>query len=286
MNLDDTGIRGLTSMGRAAGALLKERGQTVAVSESASGGLISAALLSIPGASAYFVGGGVIYTRKARRALLGLSRKEAAQRGASEDYALLAAEAIREELGTTWGLAESGTTGPSINAYGDAPGFACFAISGPLNRVLTLENDEDDRETNMWAFAEAALELLEETVREFSGLLTVYGIPNCDSCRKAMKWLDAQEIEYNFHNFRKDGLAAATLNTWINEFSWENLINRRSTSWKQLPEAMRTNVTPVSASSLIMANPTLVKRPVMEYGKYRWVGFGDEEKQALRDLVL
>ena len=258
----------------------------MAVSESAAGGLISASLLSIPGASAYFMGGGVVYTRRARRALLGLSRKEAAQRGATEDYALLAAEAIREELGTTWGLAESGTTGPANNAYGDAPGFACFAISGPLNRVMTFENEEDDREANMWAFAEAALELLEETVKEFSGLLTVYGIPNCDSCRKAMKWLDTNEIEYKFHNFRKDGLPATTLNHWINEFGWENLVNRRSTSWKQLPEAMRTNVNPVSASSLIMANPTLVKRPVLEYGEYRWVGFGDEEKQALRDLGL
>jgi len=273
-------------MGSSVGALLKERGQTVAVSESAAGGLISAALLSIPGASAYFVGGGVIYTRKARRAFLSLSRKEAAQRGATEEYALLAAEAVREELGTTWGLAESGATGPRSNAYGDAPGFACFAISGPLNRVMTLENDEDDRETNMWAFAEAALELLEDTVREFSGLLTIYGIPNCDSCRRAMKWLNSQEIEYKFHNFRKNGLAAVTLNQWINEFGWENLINRRSTSWKQLPEAMRTNVTPVSASSLMMANPTLIKRPVIEYGEYRWVGFGNEEKQALLDLGL
>jgi nicotinamide-nucleotide amidase len=285
MNLVTTETKGLTSLGRVVGALLKERGQTVAVSESAAGGLISACLLSIPGASAYYVGGGVVYTRKARRALLGLSRKEAAQRGATEDYALLAAETVREEMGSTWGLSESGTTGPAINAYGDAPGYACFAISGPLNRVMTFENDEHDRETNMWAFAQAALELLEETVREFSGLLTVYGIPNCDSCRKAMKWLDAQEIEYRFHNFRKDGLGAATLNDWINEFGWENLINRRSTSWKQLPEAMRTNVTPVSASSLIMANPTLVKRPVMEYGEYRWVGFGEAEKQALRDLA-
>ncbi len=273
-------------MGRAVGELLKDRGQTVAVSESASGGLISACLLSIPGASAYYVGGGVVYTRKARRELLGFSRKDSIMRGATEDYALLAAQCIREQLGSTWGLSESGASGPSGNAYGDPPGTACFAIAGPLNRVMTFENDEDDREANMWAFAEAGLELLEETVREFSGLLTVYGIPNCDSCRKAMKWLDAQEIDYKFHNLRADGLPAPTLNEWINEFGWEMLINRRSTTWKLLPEAMRTNVTPVSAATLMLANPTLVKRPVMEYGEHRWVGFNDDTKQGLRELAV
>ncbi len=281
---DEFEVRDLTSVAREVGELLKERDQTVAVSESAAGGLISAALLSIPGSSAYFAGGGVIYTRAARRALLKFSKAQSEMRGSTEEYALLAAQAIRERLGTTWGLAESGAAGPSGNRYGDNAGHACFAVAGPLQRVMTIDTENDDRIVNMWAFAQAAIELLEESINAFSGLLMVYGISNCDTCRKAIKWLEKQDIEFRFHDFHTEGLEATTLNEWISDLSWQTLLNRRSTTWRQLPEAVRKNANPATVAALMLANPTLIKRPVFEYGERRWVGFGDDQRKALRKL--
>ena len=156
----------LEPMARELGALLKERGETVAVSESSTGGLVSAALLSIPGASAYFVGGAVVYTGDARQGLLGLPATLPNEtRSSSEPYAALGARTIRERLGTTWGLAETGATGPTGNRYGDAAGHTCLAVSGPVGRVLTLETGRDDREANMWEFTRAALALLDEAIR-------------------------------------------------------------------------------------------------------------------------
>ena len=113
----------LASMAKPVGALLKERGETLAVSESSTGGLIAAALLAVPGASAYFVGGGVIYTHQAREALLAARLADhPGMRAATEAYAVLCASAVRERLGATWGLGETGATGPSGNRYGDPPG--------------------------------------------------------------------------------------------------------------------------------------------------------------------
>jgi nicotinamide-nucleotide amidase len=157
----------LTTMATSLGALLKERKETIAVAESSAGGLISAALLAVPGASAYFLGGGVIYTQAARRGLLHLPDEAVkGTRASTEAYALLKARAIRERLGTTWGLAETGATGPTGNRYGDAPGHACIAVAGPIERAITLETGHGDREKNMWAFARAALDLLEATLRK------------------------------------------------------------------------------------------------------------------------
>lgn len=142
-------------------ALLSERGQTIAVAESSAGGLISAALLAIPGASAYFLGGGVIYTAKARFALMQLPREAVAgMRSASEPYALLLARTARETLGATWGLGESGAAGPTGNPYGDAAGHTCLAVSGPMEMAITVETGETGRLANMQAFAAAALDLL------------------------------------------------------------------------------------------------------------------------------
>jgi PncC family amidohydrolase len=146
-----------------AGARLKARGETIAVAESSTGGLISAALLSVPGASAYFIGGGVIYTLAARRALLQVPDEAMrGMRGASEPYALLSARSIRERCGTIWGIGETGATGPAGNRYGDAAGHSCIAVVGPSERVITLETGSDDRVANMSAFAAAALDLLIE----------------------------------------------------------------------------------------------------------------------------
>ncbi len=141
---------------------LKQRGETLAVAESSAGGLISAALLATPGASAFFVGGGVIYTRASRSALLGITDADMdGLRPSSEPYALMLANRIRLHLGTSWGLAETGATGPTGNRYGDSAGHACLALSGPLERVTTLETGTADRVGNMRAFAGAALDLLE-----------------------------------------------------------------------------------------------------------------------------
>src|SRR5213594_152219 len=156
----------LDALARSLGTLLKERQETIAVAESSAGGLISAALLAVPGASAYFLGGGVIYTQAARRGLLRVG-DEAVKgiRSSSEPYAQLKARTVRELLGATWGLAETGASGPTGNRYGDAAGHACIAVSGPVERVITVETGDADRERNMWAFTRAALKLLEDAVR-------------------------------------------------------------------------------------------------------------------------
>jgi len=157
----------LTTMAAAVGAQLKARKETIAVAESSAGGLISAALLAVPGASAYFLGGGVIYTQGARRGLLRVPDEAVAgTRSSTEAYALIKARAIRQLLDTTWGLAETGATGPTGNRYGDAAGHACLAVVGPgVERATTLETAHGDRERNMWAFANAALTLLETALR-------------------------------------------------------------------------------------------------------------------------
>lgn len=146
---------------------LKERRETVAVAESSAGGLISAELLAQPGASAYFLGGAVVYTYAARRLFLDLPDAALAGiRPASEAYARLLARAVRQRLGATWGLAETGATGPAGNRYGDPAGHACLAVAGPVEAVITLETGEADRLANMRAFAAAALDLLVQHVAE------------------------------------------------------------------------------------------------------------------------
>jgi PncC family amidohydrolase len=142
-------------------ARLKERRDTIAIAESSTGGLISAALLAVPGASAYFRGGAVVYTRHARVALLGISDEAMAGiRAASEPYAALLAATVRERHGATWGLAETGATGPTGNRYGDPAGHCCIGIAGTSQRVLTLRTGTSDRAANMRAFALRALEEL------------------------------------------------------------------------------------------------------------------------------
>ncbi|MEZ5932029.1 MAG: CinA family protein [Alphaproteobacteria bacterium] len=156
----------LASMAAAVGSLLKERKETVAIAESSTGGLISAALLAVPGASAYFLGGGVIYTQTSRSALLGIDLDaHPGLRPSTEAYAHLMATSMRAHLGATWALGETGATGPAGNRYGDQPGHSCIAAIGPLNRTLTIETGQSDREGNMWHFARAALDLLTETIR-------------------------------------------------------------------------------------------------------------------------
>lgn len=157
----------LTQLGGTVAALLKERKHTIAVSESSAGGLINAALVAVPGASSYYLGGGVIYTVAGREALLRLGPQDVTgMRSASEPYAALLARTVRANLGTTWGLSETGASGPGGNRYGDAPGHACIAVSGPVKAVITVETGSADREANMWEFARRALQLLESCLRK------------------------------------------------------------------------------------------------------------------------
>lgn len=149
------------------GAQLKARGETIAVAESSAGGLISAALLAVPGASAYFVGGGVPYTGKARHRLFDITREDVEGiRSSSEPYAELLAATARARLGVTWGLSETGAAGPTGNPYGDAAGHTCLATSGPVSLTRTIETGSSDRFQNMLAFAENALLLLETAIAE------------------------------------------------------------------------------------------------------------------------
>ena len=146
-------------------ARLVERKETIAVAEGSAGGLISAALLAVPGASAYFVGGAVVYTGMARGVLAGIGADDMkGLRPASEPYASLLAKHLRERLNTTWGLAEAGAAGPSGNRYGDPAGHTCIAIAGPSERAVTLRTGSDNRPANMRAFAARALELLAEQI--------------------------------------------------------------------------------------------------------------------------
>ena len=146
-------------------ARLIERRETIAIAESSTGGLIAAALLAMPGASAYFVGGAVVYTRTARAALLDIQDADMqGLRPATEPYSLLVARRVRERLGATWGLGETGATGPSGNRYGDPAGHTCLAITGPIDRAVTLQTGSADRRANMDAFTRRALELLAEVI--------------------------------------------------------------------------------------------------------------------------
>jgi PncC family amidohydrolase len=156
----------LTLRGDQAGALLKQRGETIAVAEGSCGGLISAALLAVPGASAYYVGGAVIYTFAAKAQLLGdVIETPPKLRGATEEFATYLATAIRTKLDTTWGIGEGGAAGPA-NRYGDPAGHAWLAVDGPRRATRHLLTGEDDRAANMVAFAVAALDLLIEQLDE------------------------------------------------------------------------------------------------------------------------
>lgn len=155
-------MQALMAQAEGLGQRLKDRKETVAVAESSSGGLISAALLSVGGASAYFLGGGVVYTAKARVLLMDIPKEAlVGMRSSSEPYALLLARTVRERFGATWGLSETGAAGPTGNPYGDAAGHTCVAVSGPVEFVTTIETGSSDRIANMEAFAAAALRLLD-----------------------------------------------------------------------------------------------------------------------------
>lgn len=145
---------------------LRDRGETISVAESSAGGLVSAALLAVPGASAYYLGGSVVYTRPAKSALLAVPDAILDEyRSASEPHALVLARAARDRLGADWGLAETGAAGPTGNRYGDAAGHTCIAIAGATEIVRTVETADDNRAANMGRFTEATLALAAEILK-------------------------------------------------------------------------------------------------------------------------
>ncbi|MGB0575330.1 MAG: ArsC family reductase [Alphaproteobacteria bacterium] len=113
-------------------------------------------------------------------------------------------------------------------------------------------------------------------------MITVYGIKNCDTCRKALKWLDAESIEHKFHDFRKDGLDQTTVSAWIEEIGIDTLLNRRGTTWRKLPEADQASIETGNAAALLTENPTLIKRPLFDIGAKRLVGFKADAQEALK----
>lgn len=153
--------RRLDSVAERTASLLKERAATVAVAEGSCGGLISASLLAIPGASAYYAGGSIIYTLAASQALLaGAVPVPPGLRGATEEFALYLARSASTKLRATWGIGEGGAAGPTGNRYGDPPGHAWVAVAGPAEATTHVLTGSADRRDNMIAFAVAALSLL------------------------------------------------------------------------------------------------------------------------------
>ena len=158
-------MKALLPLAEKIAASLIARRQTIALAESSTGGLVAAALLAVPGASGYFLGGAVVYTKSSRAALLGIGDTEMkGLRPATEDYSLLIARLVRERHGAIWGFGETGATGPTGNRYGDPAGHTCIAVAGPTERAITLRTGSTDRLANMYAFAQRSLELLAEVI--------------------------------------------------------------------------------------------------------------------------
>jgi arsenate reductase len=114
-------------------------------------------------------------------------------------------------------------------------------------------------------------------------MITVYGIKNCDTCRKALKWLTSEQIEHRFHDVRADGLKENTLSAWVDALGWESLLNRRGTTWRKLPDADKEAVDETTATALMLENPTLIKRPVFSLSDGFLVGFKASEQKAIQN---
>lgn len=112
-------------------------------------------------------------------------------------------------------------------------------------------------------------------------MVILYGIKNCDTVRKARRWLEEHQVEYRFHDLREDGLTAPMLDAWIRELGWESLLNRRGTTWRQIPEKQRAALDAATARDIMLAHPAIIKRPLIDTGASRHAGFSAEEYTAL-----
>jgi PncC family amidohydrolase len=155
----------LQSMAQGAAALLRERKETIAVAESSAGGIISAGLLSVPGASAYYSGGTVIYTKASRKVFLDLPMDELkGLKPLTPEMAMVFAHSIRNSMGSDWGLAELGVAGPGRTPYSEEVGISVIALAGPTDNSEVVVTGHDDREKNMFEFSARALQLIERTL--------------------------------------------------------------------------------------------------------------------------
>jgi len=116
-------------------------------------------------------------------------------------------------------------------------------------------------------------------------VLKLYGIPNCDTCRKARKWLEENNVDHVFHDVREDGLEIQMIERWASKVDWVTLLNTRSRTWRSLPAKARDNVTKTSAMALMLESPTLVKRPIFESERFFAVGFSPRRSSELLDKL-
>lgn len=112
-------------------------------------------------------------------------------------------------------------------------------------------------------------------------MVTMYGIKNCDTIKKARLWLETAGVEYAFHDYKKDGLSAALLDLWLDELGWEALLNTRGTTWRALPDDVKAGVDAASAKALMLNNPSIIKRPLLDTGSRKVLGFSAGEYAAL-----
>ena len=112
-------------------------------------------------------------------------------------------------------------------------------------------------------------------------MITLYGIPNCDTIKKARAWLDKHRIDYQFHDYKKDGITKTRLDAWCKELGFDVLVNQRGTTWRKLPDNAKENITKAKAINLMMENPSLIKRPILDTGKIHIVGFDEKQYQQI-----
>lgn len=114
--------------------------------------------------------------------------------------------------------------------------------------------------------------------------VTLYGIANCDTIRKAQRWLREQQLEFRFHDYRRDGVDVALLQSMARQLGWESMLNRRGTTWRALPEAQRSDVGEAEALHLMAEHPALIKRPILARGKTMHIAFSDQQYREIFDL--
>ena len=112
-------------------------------------------------------------------------------------------------------------------------------------------------------------------------MIIMYGIPNCDTMKKARRWLEANGIEYDFHDYKKLGVPEKNLKNWVKQTSWETILNKRGTTWRKLDDELKDNIDEAAAIQVMLNNPSIIKRPVLESGKLLLIGFNEEQYKRL-----
>ena len=112
-------------------------------------------------------------------------------------------------------------------------------------------------------------------------MIKIYGIPNCDTMKKARRWLEANGVEYDFHNYKKLGVPEKKLKTWVKQTGWETILNKRSTTWRKLDDELKHNIDNESATKIMLDNPSIIKRPVLESNQLLLIGFKEDEYRQL-----